>query len=59
MPYLLLILAIVGEVIGSAFLKSSEGFLSFFQLWQQLFHFLHAFIFKQNFTIFTIKYYIC
>jgi len=26
MPYLLLILAIVGEVVGSAFLKSSEGF---------------------------------
>lgn len=45
MPYLLLILAIVGEVIGSAFLKSSEGFSKLFQLWQQLFHFLHAFIF--------------
>lgn len=26
MPYLYLVLAIVGEVIGSSFLKSSEGF---------------------------------
>src|SRR5699024_2257448 len=45
MPYLLLILAIVGEVIGSAFLKSSEGFSKLFLTLSTINSFLTCFTF--------------
>ncbi|HDK3555945.1 TPA: quaternary ammonium compound efflux SMR transporter QacH [Staphylococcus aureus] len=45
MPYLYLILAIVGEVIGSAFLKSSEGFSKLYPTLATLISFIVCFYF--------------
>ena len=45
MPYLLLILAIVGEVVGSAFLKSSEGFSKLYPTLATIISFLASFYF--------------
>ncbi|HDP4510614.1 TPA: quaternary ammonium compound efflux SMR transporter QacH [Staphylococcus aureus] len=45
MPYLYLIIAIVGEVIGSAFLKSSEGFSKLYPTLATLISFIVCFYF--------------
>ncbi|HAZ6321384.1 TPA: quaternary ammonium compound efflux SMR transporter QacH [Staphylococcus aureus] len=45
MPYLYLIIAIVSEVIGSAFLKSSEGFSKLYPTLATLISFIVCFYF--------------
>ncbi|PTI38872.1 QacCGHJ group quaternary ammonium compound efflux SMR transporter [Staphylococcus succinus] len=45
MPYLYLLLAIVGEVIGSAFLKSSDGFSKLYPTMATIISFLACFYF--------------
>lgn len=45
MPYLYLLLAIVGEVIGSAFLKSSDGFSKLYPTIATIISFLACFYF--------------